>query len=108
MAVDKIYVYQDALRTLQEKQEAVEKYIRVIRLASEALNDWARVNITNAGVDFPAEVVSNNKNINADDWPSGKQLARALLEWHEASIIARNAYEAIPEDRKHGIVQPPR
>jgi hypothetical protein len=107
MAADPVQVYQEALANLDDKRRAVDKIVRVIKLASEALSDWRKVIVSNIAVGFPAEATLGGKSINASDWPSAKELAETLSAWHNANHKVRDVYSGIPQNRRRGIEEPP-
>ena len=104
MASDAIGIYQDALKAVEEAEREAERVVGYIRDAAGKLGDWKGVVVANTGVGFP---IGRTRSINADQWPTAMQLAEALAAYHSSISGARNAYGAIPSDRRHGIQPPP-
>ena len=105
MADNAISEYQAKLKELREATEAVERTVRVIVAGSEHLKHWRQVVVSGAG-GFPPELMGSSRTINADDWPTGKQIGDLLSRWHSLHFATEQAYRRIPDDQRD-VVQPP-
>ncbi len=99
--------YRKSLDHVQNAERQVGKPIESIQPIGDRLNSWKQYSVSNVGVLFPSEVTYDRSrgSLNGNDWPSAKQMAETLSNWHTAWHAARNAYRRIPEDQRK-VVQP--
>ena len=64
----------------------------------------------NAGGGFPPETVMGRGSITEDgnSWPAAGAINTVLTEWHKAKQAMNNAWRAVPQERRTGLVAPPR
>ncbi len=106
MSEDTIEAYQQALQTLESARQKAEGSAQTIVHAATLLQDWTNVRVSNVDVAFPVQIPPN-RSINADYWPSARQLAEALAAHHHALSEAGNAYRKIPIDQRQVVKPPP-
>jgi len=108
MGSDPIGDYQGALQRLEEAQRHAERYVQTISEAARALNDWRNTSVSNVeGIGFSVEVSRSPHTINASNWPTAEQLARALTTWHGVMGDVSDTWRRIPAERRTGLNPPP-
>jgi len=105
MSSDPVAAYQDALSKLKSATAATEAVVRVVVDAGKKLERWRGTVIASVGGGYPLEL-ARAPGINARDWPSAATLHKALTDWHEANTAVRNAWNAIPQERRVGLTPP--
>lgn len=103
---DSIRAYLDARKALAGAVNQVESIVRPIHEASQALQKWQNVIISNVEVSFPGGE-RLTASLNANHWPTMQQLAQALAAYHAAYHVVRQAWSAIPESDRSGLQPPP-
>jgi len=107
--MDKVEVYQAALRRLSEATAAAQAVVRVVTEGARALARWQEVMVSNvSGGGYPAEVVNRNApGINAREWLSAEAIHNVLVAFHDARVAVVHAWGAIPQERRVGLAPPP-
>jgi hypothetical protein len=105
--MDAIEKYQQAVNELKAAVAGAERIVKVVLEGAASLRDWKHALVANATGAFPPELgAARNAPLNANEWPSGQQLADSLIRYHDARSELRKAYEAV-EDTHRGVVKPP-
>ena len=108
MAEEPIRVYSKANGELDQANNDLDKIRSLIQHVGQqlAVNPLS-FSVSNAGVDFPAEVImSHNPSLNANDWPSAKQIGEVLSNLHTKRKAVEDVWRRLSiEDKK--IVRPP-
>jgi hypothetical protein len=107
MAEKPLAEYQEALRVHERAEREAERIVGIIMDIATRLRNWKQVHVSNVGVNFPVEVTATRSpEINGNAWPTARQLAEALSQYHSTLHEVGNAYRRIPENQR-GVVQPP-
>lgn len=106
MSEDPIRKYLDAKAELDTALSKVRKLAAIIEPIGSALKrgDPWHVMVSNIDVGFPPEValVSNMPTLNANEWPSAKQIAEAWAAMHEVQHKVSNLWASVRDkDRKN-------
>jgi hypothetical protein len=99
---DPIRKYSTAIDNLSQARTEVEQIRGFIAAISAFLLKPYEFMVSNVSVGFPPEVslVGGIPTLNADKWPSAKQIAEAVANLHQKYQQAENAYHALsPADR---------
>lgn len=105
---DPIAKYQDALSALDAAERAAQTVVGiVIDVGNKLARNWKRVTVANADPPIPFPVGAVTDSVNASTWPTAQELGQAMAAWHTARHEARNAWSAIPAERRVGIQGPP-
>jgi len=108
MSEDPIRKYLDAKSELDATYSKVQKLQTIITDVASALNKPYSFMVSNVGVGFPPEVaMARVPSLNADDWPSAKQLAETLASLHNAYKQVENSWMAIPQVDRKNLTPPP-
>jgi hypothetical protein len=99
--------YLDALRELQRREGEVLRMVATIQQAAKCLEHWQAVDVVHGGAGFPKEVTMVGRSIDASTWPTGRQLADSLSQWHEAAEVARTAWARLPRETRSSMPPPP-
>jgi hypothetical protein len=98
--------YLDALRELQRREGEVLRMVATIQQAAKCLEHWQAVDVVHGGAGFPKEVTMVGRSIDASTWPTGRQLADSLSQWHEAAEVARTAWAHLPRETRSRMPPP--
>lgn len=104
---DPVRIYQEALREFEEAKKRVRDVVETIRDVASKLKDWPRVKVTNISTPFPPDAALGDASIDAGQWPTGQQIADALVDCHWAYRAMDNAWGALPHERRIGLSEPP-
>jgi hypothetical protein len=99
--------YQEALRSVQQCEREVVRIVTVVQEAAKCLERWQAVHVARAGAGFPKEVTMAGRVIDASSWPTGRQLAETLAEWHSSAEAARVAWGRVPPRERAALPPPP-
>jgi nucleotide-binding universal stress UspA family protein len=99
--------YLGALREVGECERGVVRIVTTIQQAAKHLEHWQAVHVVHAGVGFPKEVAMVGRTIDASAWPTGRQIAEALVAWHEAAERARTAWSLLSKEARAEMLPPP-
>lgn len=99
-----IRAYQEALQKLEVVQHQAVNLASIVVRASEALEHWQEVTVSNSGIRFPPE--AHVYSIDAKTWPTAQQLGEVLSSWHQMRHEMRNKWSAVPQDRRVGLRPP--
>ncbi len=111
MADSPIVEYQNALRAITVAEAEAEQVVNEIVHGANLLSGegWRITSIGNDPIPkgFPAGIAATQRgSITGDRWPDAKTLSAALHNYHDAKVMARQAYQRIPSEER-GVVQPP-
>ena len=108
MSQDQIRVYLDAKASLDEARKKIYEMRDLIAEVGQKLLSPYNFMVSNVSVGFPPEVAMGGvPTLNADNWPSAKQIAETLASLHTAYHQVQNAWMAIPEPDRKNLVPPP-
>lgn len=109
MTHDPVYAYAERDRALREATHRLEAMIQRVQDLAAVLEKWQQVVITDAGVEFPVDLVllSSTTEISAGSIPAVHELARAMVEWHTARSAAQQAYDSVPPSQREDLTPPP-
>jgi len=102
---DLVELYQGALQGVDKAKLLVEHMVANIRDAARKLENWKDLEVAIPSTSGSAPAPS----MRAIEWnnlPAGRELERALAEWHRACRDAHSAWKAIPKPRQIGLVAP--
>jgi hypothetical protein len=80
----------------------VEDRLRIIHEVSQMFKDhpWRWLSVIGAG-GLPSEVTETELNIDANQWPTGKEIGDLLASWHHADHAYRDAWPRLtPQQQK--------
>ncbi len=109
MSEDPIRKYSDALSELSKAELKVQSIASIIRVTAKAMNtNPYQMTVSNVDVGFPPEVAVARgiPHLNADNWPSAKQIAEALSSLHQKRHGVDNLWHSLSDEDKE-IVSPP-
>lgn len=96
------------ISTLLEYRNAISKlddYSNTLRnVAHQLATSRDNFAITNTGIGLP---IAPRNTINGDEFPDAKAVQAALKAYHDAKRELMNAWQAVPDDLKGGLQQPP-
>ena len=100
--------YQKTIKEYEAAKRSCEKYSDIISRVNTKMINWRNTYVINTEFEFPDEI-SNSRNavVDANEWPSGQTIARALSLYHEKKSNMMKAYSAIPASQKEVILKPP-
>ena len=105
--MDAIERYQQAVNELKAASSGAERIVKIVLEGAGSLRDWKHALVANSTGGFPPELGSSrNAPLNANEWPSGQQIADSLIRYHDARSEVRKAYEAV-KDIHRGVLKPP-
>lgn len=109
MSQDQFRSYLDAKASLDKTYEQVQQMRDLIAEVGQKLLYPYKFMVSNVGgVGFPIDVATGGvPTLNADNWPSAKQIAENLAAMHTAYHQVQNAWMAIPEADRKNLVPPP-
>ena len=108
MSEDPIRKYLDAKKELDTALENVEKMQSLIASVANNLRKPYSFMVSNVDVGFPPEValVRGTPSLNANDWPSAKQIAETLASLHQKHRQVINLWIALPKADQKNLVPP--
>lgn len=110
MSEDPVRKYLDAKDKLDIALSKVNELKSIVSYVAKALNEspYSFI-VSNVDVGFPAEVAMGGAalTLNADKWPSAKQIAEALAQVHECHNNAINLYASLSDSDKKNVAQLP-
>jgi hypothetical protein len=109
MTHDPVYTYAEKDRALREATHRLGAMIERVQGLAAALENWQRIVITDAGIEFPAELIllSSMTEVSVKSIPTVQDLARAMVEWHSARSAAQHAYDSVPDSEREDLTPPP-
>ncbi len=109
MSEDPIRKYLDAKNELDKALSTVEGLKSIIGEVAKALNKPYSFMVSNVNVGFPAEVAMAGgiPTLNADEWPSAKQIAETLAALHKEHHQVRNLWFSLSETDRKNLAPPP-
>lgn len=102
--------YLDAKTAFERIDAQLNETAQFVGTVAQAMSgSRGTFSLANTGVGLPAEAIMSSKSgtLNGDKWPSAKQIMEGLAEWHKAKLAMLNAWNAVPQDRRTGLVPPP-
>jgi len=104
-----IHKYSTAVDELNRARAKVEQMQEFIATVSKCLLKPYEFMVSNVGVGFPAEVslVQGTPCLNANEWPSAKQIAEAIANLHQKYQQVETTYRALPPSDKNLVSSPP-
>jgi diacylglycerol kinase family enzyme len=107
MAEDPIRKYSESNDELEKARTKVQKVQAIIVEVGQALNYPYQFVISNVGVGFPAEVTHSSmaKSLNANEWPTAKQIAEVIADLHQRRQHLESAWHSLSDADKN-IVKP--
>ena len=108
MSEDPIRKYLDTKNELDKALSKLEGLKSIIGEVVKALNKPYSFMVSNIDVGFPAEVamVSGTPTLNANDWPSAKQIAETLASLHQARKHAISCWTSLSDPDKKNLAPP--
>lgn len=108
MSEDPIRKYLDAKKELDEDLKKMEKLQSLIASVASALNEPYSFMVSNVDVGFPAEValIRGIPSLNANDWPSARDIAVALASLHQKRRNVINLWATIPKADQRNLIPP--
>jgi hypothetical protein len=102
MEVEKLQEYIDSVDELQKAYSGVRKQGELIAYVGRYLNNFPyKMIVSNAQVSFVAG--EREFDLNADKWPSAKQLAETLSDYTKKRVRARNLYQSLSKAQREQI-----
>ncbi len=108
--------YTAAGKKLKEACSEIDRLKEIIGYAAMCFNSyWKVATVSGTNIAFPAELTTKATRdhrgqmllpINASVWPSGMQIAEALLAYHNCKANLDRLYQAIPADERDGVRNP--
>lgn len=111
MSEDSVRKYLDAKTKLDEALSEVEKLASIIEPTGSTLrHDPWHLMVSNISVGFPPEValVSSTSTLDANKWPSAKQIAETLATMHQAQHEVGNLWASVPAKDRANLTPPTR
>jgi len=109
MSEDPIRKYSDAMGEFNSAYSGVRKLGEITADVSRYLNNKPyKLMVSNVGVGFPAEIAMGGAEytLNANNWPSAKEIAEALASLHEKRKRVKEIWTSLsPNDKQ--LVSPP-
>lgn len=94
MSEDPIRKYSDATKEFNAICTIVRALGEITADVGRYLNNKPfRLKISNVGVEFPP--FEEEYSLNANNWPSAKQIAEALVSLHEKAKLVENVYASL-------------
>jgi len=108
MSEDPIRKYSGAIAELEQAMARVQRVQSIIGEVHSALHKPFEFMVSNVDVGFPPEVAMARgiPSLNADNWPSAKQIAEALATLHQKRKQVSSIWASLSENDKK-IVNPP-
>ena len=105
--VDPIRKYSDANDELDKATTKVRILQNIIGDTGRSLNKPYEFIVSNVDVGFPPEVTMSRgiHSLNADNWPTAKQIAEALADLHNKRKFAENIWHSLSDGDKK-LVKP--
>jgi len=108
MSQDPIRMYLDAKAGLDKASLNVQQMRDLIAEVGQNLLHPYNFMVSNVNVGFPPEVAMGRvPTLNADKWPSAKQIADNLVSLHKAYRQVQNAWMSISEADRKNLTPPP-
>jgi len=102
--------YQNALARYGAAKEAANEISKIFHYLAQHGNDWKNVVFTNTNFNPPQRLIdlpaSHQKTIYVSQWPDINDFVTAVQEYHDSNANRPACYEAIPEDKRMGLVRP--
>ena len=103
--------YLQARAACVEKEREIEAVVDGFQELVRTLGGkrWKRMMFSNTDATFPMEIsLSGGSSINTDhEFPSLKQIAKFVSEWHKLRKEAQNLWGKLPQEIQEGVVDPP-
>jgi hypothetical protein len=103
MAGDPVNDYLDAKATRDAATQKIDQMARAVFGAGQKLTSgWRRLTVAGAG-GFSMNM------IRAEDvptWPTAQEIRIALLEWHKLELATQNTWNAVPQNKRGGLISP--
>lgn len=104
---DPIRAYSASIEELNRAKAKVQQIQEIIASVLGALHKPFEFMVSNVDVGFPPEVAMTQvPTLNANDWPSAKQIAEAISNLHDKQRKAEHAYRSLSKADQQ-IVSPP-
>lgn len=104
---DAVELYQGALQGVDKAKLLVEHMVANIRDAARKLESWKELEVAaTQGAAGNSLSMPMGRTIEWNNLPAGRELERALAEWHRACRDAHSAWKGIPTPRQIGLVAP--
>jgi hypothetical protein len=108
MVDDPIRKYSQAMEELGRATERVQGMQHLIKQIASALDRPYELMVSNVGVGFPPEVaMARVPTLNADNWPTAKQIAEALANLHEKRSQVDLTWASLSQADKNLVNPPP-
>jgi nucleotide-binding universal stress UspA family protein len=99
--------YLETLHSVQQCEREVVRVVTTVQEAAKCLERWEAVHVAHAGAGFPKEVTMAGRVIDAASWPTARQLADTLADWHSSAEAARVAWGRVPPEERSTLPPPP-
>ena len=98
--------YSVNLKRFEHAREQLDKYAELCSLLIRYEN--LKVEDAQGAIKYRGNMGRTSLFLDVNKWPTGEQVRRAVLEYHDALEMARNLYEALRNEGKHhGLTPPP-
>ena len=103
---DEIKAYLDARNEFGKARRDLYDLAAIISEVANYLRmQPPRISFSDTGIDLQTEVRITHT-ISADEWKSALDIQKLLARYYEARNNVRNAWSAVPQDRKVGLPSP--
>jgi hypothetical protein len=101
--------YLDARAAFSETDKAISNLASKFEIVGQELKHRRqRFHFSNVPGAFPAEVIiSHTAATDGSSWPSPTDVNATLIKWHSNREAMMLAWDAIPANRRAGLVSPP-
>jgi hypothetical protein len=108
MSEDPVRKYLDAKREFDSAYARIQNMLQTISEVHSGLHRPFTFIVTNGGVEFSREAIATKTaSLNAETWPSGKDIAEALAGLQETYRMVEASWKSIPETDRRNITPPP-
>ena len=107
MGVEKLQAYIDAVTEAEKSRAKVSEYGKTVANVAGYLNNFPyKMTVANAETSF---VITADREftLNADEWPSAKQLAQVLSDYIQKRDTVKTLYGSLSDEQKSQIKRSP-
>lgn len=108
MAEDSVRKYLDAKAELDRAKQKVNDITKLIAEVGDALkrDPWSLM-VSNVDVGFPPEVaMGGSRSLNANNWPTARQIAELLSAMHKARHGAVSTWASLSKSDRENLTPP--
>jgi hypothetical protein len=105
---DPVLDYQNALRRLKAAKEKGNRMVEAVNEAAKLFegHHWTKVGVVGLTGSTHDGGMGRSRTLDPEKWPSGQQIAEAILEYRAARSAAEAAWRNVPPDRQIGLHSP--